>query len=64
MKKQEKPVQKSRRGGKRPGAGRPKGGGKYGCPTKAVRVPVHLVDEVREFVLRKTKADHMEEGDA
>jgi len=37
-------------------AGRPKGSGQYGCETKAVRVPVHLENEVKNFVLRKIKA--------
>lgn len=34
------------RGGKRPGAGRPKGSGKYGEETKAVRLPVSYVDKI------------------
>jgi DNA polymerase V len=38
------------RGGKRSGAGRPKGTGKFGEPTIPVRVPVSLVDEVAELV--------------
>ena len=38
------------------GAGRPKGSGQYGCETKSVRVPVHLVDEVRAFAQKKIKA--------
>ena len=38
------------RGGKRKGAGRPKGSGKFGEPTVPVRVPVSLVDEVAELV--------------
>ncbi|MDR2439664.1 MAG: hypothetical protein LBE12_09895 [Planctomycetaceae bacterium] len=37
------------------GAGRPKGSGKFGCPTKAIRVPIHLEQEVIEFALRKNK---------
>ena len=37
-------------------AGRPKGSGRYGCETKAVRVPVYLEEEVKNFVLRKIKA--------
>ncbi len=36
-------------------AGRPKGSGKYGCETKAVRIPIHLEDDVRNFVLKKIK---------
>lgn len=44
------------RGGKRAGAGRPKGSGKYGCPTKAVRIPSHLAEDVHAFIVRKMKA--------
>jgi hypothetical protein len=36
--------------------GRPHGSGRYGCATTAVRVPKHLVDEVRQFIMRKLKA--------
>lgn len=38
------------RGGKREGAGRPQGTGKYGEPTKAVRVPSSLVAPLQEFL--------------
>jgi DNA polymerase V len=38
------------RGGKREGAGRKKGTGKFGVPTKAIRVPVDDVDRVFRFV--------------
>lgn len=38
------------RGGKRPGAGRPPGSGKYGEPTKAVRLPMSLVEQVTEIL--------------
>jgi DNA polymerase V len=38
------------RGGKRPGAGRPPGTGKYGEPTKAVRLPMSLADQVTEIL--------------
>jgi|JFJP01.1.fsa_nt_gi DNA polymerase V len=34
------------RGGKRAGAGRPQGTGKYGEPTKAVRIPIRIADEI------------------
>lgn len=44
----EKP--KSRRGGARPGAGRPKGQGPYGETTKPVRIPVSKIDRVMQFV--------------
>jgi DNA polymerase V len=36
-------------GGKREGAGRPKGQGKYGTTTKAIRVPEHLVQKVKDY---------------
>jgi hypothetical protein len=38
-------------------AGRPKGSGKFGCATKAVRIPTHLENEVQLFVRRKLKAE-------
>jgi len=37
-------------------AGRPKGSGRYGCETKAVRIPVHLEEDVKNYVLRKVKS--------
>jgi hypothetical protein len=37
------------------GSGRPQGSGKFGCPTKAIRIPVHLEQEVVEFALRKIR---------
>ncbi len=40
----------SPRGGARPGAGRPKGQGKFGEPTRPVRIPESLVDAVLGFV--------------
>ena len=36
-------------GGRRNGAGRPKGQGKYGTSTKAIRVPEYLVEDVRNY---------------
>lgn len=48
---------KTRKAKARVGAGRPKGTGKFGCETKAVRLPVHLIDEINAFVLRKLKAE-------
>ncbi len=39
------------RGGKRDGAGRPQGTGKYGEPTKAIRVPQSLVDGIQQFLI-------------
>ena len=46
-----------KRGGTRSGAGRPVGSGKYGCKTKAVRVPEHLVGDIQAFIMRKIKAE-------
>jgi hypothetical protein len=37
------------------GASRPKGSGQFGCPTTVIRVPVHLAQEIQEFVLQKNK---------
>lgn len=41
------------RGGRRKGAGRPKGTGKYGEETKALRVPVSLAEKVAKFIDRQ-----------
>jgi len=41
---------------KKSAAGRPKGSGTYGCETKSVRVPIHLVDAIKAFALKKIKA--------
>ncbi len=41
------------RGGKRKGAGRPKGTGKFGVPTKAIRVPESMSDQIVNFIHRK-----------
>lgn len=41
------------RGGKRKGAGRPKGTGKFGVPTKAIRVPEKMVDQIISYVYAK-----------
>lgn len=38
-------------------AGRPKGSGKYGCETKAVRIPTHLVEDIQAYIARKMKAE-------
>ncbi len=40
---------------KKPGVGRPKGSGKYGCETRVVRVPAHMVDDVVAYALKKVK---------
>ncbi len=45
---------KSRRhGGRRPGAGRPRGSGRYGEPTVPLRVPESLVVSIRELLDRR-----------
>jgi DNA polymerase V len=41
------------RGGKREGAGRPKGTGKYEEETKAIRVPISLIDQVQKLAMIK-----------
>lgn len=41
------------RGGRRKGAGRPKGTGKFGEPTKAVRLPVSYIERVLGFIDRR-----------
>ena len=41
-------------GGKREGAGRPKGSGRYKQATKAVRLPVDQIDHVLKYVLNGT----------
>ena len=38
-------------GGKRLGAGRPKGQGLYGTATKAIRVPEYLLEDVKDYSL-------------
>ncbi len=43
------------RGGKRPGAGRPPGTGKYGEPTKAVRLPISVADRVVAWLDKQPK---------
>lgn len=40
-------------GGKRDRAGRPKGQGKYGTVTKAIRVPEYLVEDVKNYSLNR-----------
>jgi hypothetical protein len=55
VKKKSKQIKKKtlNRGVKR---GRPAGSGRYGCDTTAVRIPIHLVEEVRLFIRKKIKA--------
>ena len=38
-------------GGQRAGAGRPKGQGRYGTSTKAIRVPDYLVEDIQDYSL-------------
>lgn len=40
----------TKHGGKRAGAGRPKGSGKHKTETKPMRVPVELMDDVANFI--------------
>lgn len=40
-------------GGYRQGAGRPQGSGKFGVPTKAIRVPLSEVDNILKWVQNK-----------
>jgi DNA polymerase V len=41
------------KGGKRMGAGRPKGSGKYGVETKAIRIPINEIEHVLRCVQNK-----------
>lgn len=41
------------RGGKRKGAGRPKGTGKFGELTKAIRLPISMIDRIMTFIEQK-----------
>ena len=44
------------RGGKRKGVGRPKGTGKFGETTKAVRLPISMIDDIVQFIKCKGMA--------
>jgi DNA polymerase V len=44
---------KMKHGGKRKGAGRPKGRGPYHEPTKPIRLPISFIDTVMKFVQSK-----------
>lgn len=44
------------RGGKRQGSGRPKGSGKYGEPTKLIRLPESWVEQIEQAKLRSQEA--------
>ncbi|NJN61782.1 MAG: translesion error-prone DNA polymerase V autoproteolytic subunit [Coleofasciculaceae cyanobacterium RL_1_1] len=48
------------RGGKRIGAGRPKGSGKYGEPTKAMRVPQSLANQLEPILKNWQTVAHSE----
>ena len=37
-------------GGARRGAGRPRGRGKYNEPTQAIRLPINVIDSIREDI--------------
>lgn len=41
---------KKSHGGKRSGAGRPRGSGKYNAPTKTMRVPVDMQEEITTYI--------------
>jgi DNA polymerase V len=43
----------SPRGGARPGAGRPKGQGKFGETTRPIRIPESMIEQVQRFVQLK-----------
>ena len=45
----------AKRGGKRPGAGRKS---LYGVPTKAIRVPESMVDEIKDFVQSQSGSEY------
>ena len=47
---------KSRRGGRRPGAGRPKGTGPYGEPTRPVRIPESLLPQIEGMLAGRAAA--------
>jgi len=47
-------------GGKRTGAGRPKGSGKYGTSTKAVRLPIPLADQILELLNTPCEPGHLQ----
>lgn len=49
-------MSKTMRGGKRQGAGRPTGQGKYGEPTQTMRVPMSRIQEVKRFLSKQASA--------
>jgi len=53
----------SKRGGKRENAGRPAGQGRYGEPTKSIRVPLSQETTVRSFLDAFEKRKAINDGD-
>lgn len=53
----DKPKNLSHRGGRREGAGRPQGSGRYGEPTKAMRIPQSLVNSLQQFLAEYNPAE-------
>jgi len=47
-------------GGRRPGAGRPRGSGPFGEPTRPMRIPESLVVPIRELLERRMEAANAE----
>ena len=50
---------RSKRGGARPGAGRPKGQGPYGEATKPIRIPLSRINEVMRLITNENKQDNI-----
>ena len=44
---------KKSHGGNRKGAGRPAGTGKYNAPTKTMRVPIEMQEEIAKYIESK-----------
>lgn len=53
---------KSTHGGVRPGAGRPRGSGKFNEPTKAIRVPESSISYIRDFLDNYPKSTLIDSG--
>ena len=45
------------KGGERAGAGRIEGSGKYGEKTKAIRVPISMLEEIQKIISKKLKSN-------
>jgi DNA polymerase V len=54
-----KASKKTGAGGKREGAGRPKGSGKYGEPTTAIRVPQSWAIEIKKMLKQKSQVKNI-----